>query len=108
MSSRSAKPYAGVVHDVDAVDHERDEVDVLETAGDPASVDVRGVSHDSRRVAPGDLFCCLPGSVVDGRSFAGEAVRRGAAGVLSEPPAPALPGDTAVGVVGGEPPTNAL
>ena len=30
-----------------------DEVDVLETTGDPSAVDVRGIAHDSRQVAPG-------------------------------------------------------
>jgi UDP-N-acetylmuramoyl-L-alanyl-D-glutamate--2,6-diaminopimelate ligase len=57
---------------------------VLATRGDPAAVDVRGVQYDSRRVGPGDLFCCLPGRLVDGHRFAAEAVGRGAVGLLAE------------------------
>ena len=40
-----------------------DDIEVIESVGDPSSVEVRGISHDSRRVAPGDLFCCVPGRV---------------------------------------------
>jgi len=61
-----------------------DEIDVLETAGDPSAVDVRGIAHDSRRVKPGDLFCCLPGMTADGHEHAREAVRRGAVGLICE------------------------
>jgi UDP-N-acetylmuramoyl-L-alanyl-D-glutamate--2,6-diaminopimelate ligase len=61
-----------------------DDIDVLETAGDPALVDVRGIAHDSRRVVPGDLFCCVPGQLSDGHAFATEAVDKGAVGLLCE------------------------
>ncbi|MHB1584561.1 MAG: UDP-N-acetylmuramoyl-L-alanyl-D-glutamate--2,6-diaminopimelate ligase [Acidimicrobiales bacterium] len=61
-----------------------DEIDVLETAGDPSSVEVLGIEHDSRRVAPGDLFCCLPGGSADGHRHAPEAVARGAVGLVCE------------------------
>ncbi|HUA95277.1 MAG TPA: Mur ligase family protein, partial [Acidimicrobiales bacterium] len=61
-----------------------DEVDVVETSGDPATVDVRGVTHDSRLVAPGDLYCCVPGRLDDGHRYAAEAVSRGAVGLLCE------------------------
>src|SRR5215469_8541179 len=54
-----------------------DDIDVLETVGDPSAVEVGGISHDSRRVVPGDLFCCVPGEVSDGHRFAREAVERG-------------------------------
>ncbi len=57
---------------------------VLETRGDPSSVEVTGVSHDSRGVRPGDLFCCVPGSRTDGHDHAAEAVQRGATGLLVE------------------------
>jgi UDP-N-acetylmuramoyl-L-alanyl-D-glutamate--2,6-diaminopimelate ligase len=63
-----------------------DDVDVLETSGDPGTTEVLGIEHDSRRVAPGDLFCCLPGGSVDGHDFAGDAVERGAAALLCEHP----------------------
>jgi len=61
-----------------------DDISVLETAGDPAVVDVRGLSHDSRRVVAGDLFCCLPGQGTDGHRFAADAVGRGAVALLCE------------------------
>src|ERR1700761_6629229 len=61
-----------------------DDIDVIETAGDPAAVDVRGIAHDSRRVVPGDLFCCVPGLLSDGHAYAAEAVDRGAVGLLCE------------------------
>ena len=54
-----------------------------------------GVSIDTRTLAPGDLFVALVGET-DGHAYAGEALRRGAAGVLIHhadavaPDAPAL------------------
>jgi len=41
-------------------------------------VDVHGIRLDSRRVAPADVFCCVPGEVTDGHDHAAEAVARGA------------------------------
>ena len=73
-----------------------DEVDVLETTGDPSGADVRGIAHDSRRVVPGDLFCCLPGLAADGHEHAAEAVARGAVGLLCERPVVGLPNNRAV------------
>ncbi len=61
-----------------------DDIEVIESVGDPATVDVGGISHDSRRVVPGDLFCCVPGHVSDGHVYAAEAVERGAVGLLCE------------------------
>jgi UDP-N-acetylmuramoyl-L-alanyl-D-glutamate--2,6-diaminopimelate ligase len=61
-----------------------DEVEVVETSGDPTTVDVLGVAHDSRLVAPGDLYCCVPGRLDDGHRHAAEAVSRGAVGLLCE------------------------
>ncbi|MHB8219598.1 MAG: Mur ligase family protein [Acidimicrobiales bacterium] len=61
-----------------------DDVDVLETTGDLASADVRGVEHDSRRVVAGDLFCCLPGAGTDGHDHARDALLRGAVGLVCE------------------------
>ncbi|TAM77542.1 UDP-N-acetylmuramoyl-L-alanyl-D-glutamate--2,6-diaminopimelate ligase [bacterium] len=52
----------------------------------------RRISVDSRRVAPGDAFVCLRGAHVDGHDYAAEAVRRGAATVVSEHPLPLPPG----------------
>jgi UDP-N-acetylmuramoyl-L-alanyl-D-glutamate--2,6-diaminopimelate ligase len=61
-----------------------DDIEVIESVGDPSSVEVRGISHDSRRVVPGDLFCCVPGHLSDGHLHAAEAVDRGAIGLLCE------------------------
>jgi UDP-N-acetylmuramoyl-L-alanyl-D-glutamate--2,6-diaminopimelate ligase len=61
-----------------------DDIEVLETVGDRSAVEVGGIAHDSRRVVPGDLFCCVPGLVSDGHAYAAEAVGRGAVGVLCE------------------------
>ncbi|HEX3332923.1 MAG TPA: UDP-N-acetylmuramoyl-L-alanyl-D-glutamate--2,6-diaminopimelate ligase [Acidimicrobiales bacterium] len=69
-----------------------DDIDVLETVGDPSAVDVGGIAHDSRRVERGDLFCCVPGLVSDGHAYAAQAVERGAVGVLCEHLIPELAG----------------
>lgn len=73
-----------------------DEIDVLETSGDPGAVEVWGVEHDSRRVLPGTLFCCLVGGHSDGHDHAAEAVARGAVGLVCER---ALPTPVPDGVV---------
>jgi UDP-N-acetylmuramoyl-L-alanyl-D-glutamate--2,6-diaminopimelate ligase len=59
------------------------DVDVLESRGDLA-VDIRAVTHDSRQVVPGSLFCCVPGTAADGHDFAPAAVELGAAALLCE------------------------
>ncbi|HEV3006139.1 MAG TPA: UDP-N-acetylmuramoyl-tripeptide--D-alanyl-D-alanine ligase [Pirellulales bacterium] len=46
---------------------------------------------DSREVARGDVFWALPGSRVDGSTFASDAFARGAAGVVSESEAVSAP-----------------
>ena len=56
-----------------------DGVPVAEVRGDPASTVVTSVEFDSRRVAAGALFCCVPGQTTDGHAHAAEAVERGAA-----------------------------
>jgi UDP-N-acetylmuramoyl-L-alanyl-D-glutamate--2,6-diaminopimelate ligase len=72
------------------------DIDVLESTGDLSAVEVSGISHDSRRTVPGDLFCCIPGLVSDGHAHAAEAVERGAVGVLCEHFIPELTNDTVV------------
>ena len=44
---------------------------------------ITGVTADSRKVRPGFLFAALPGSKVDGRSFAPKAAEMGAAAILA-------------------------
>jgi UDP-N-acetylmuramoyl-L-alanyl-D-glutamate--2,6-diaminopimelate ligase len=57
---------------------------LLET--EAASIEVARVSHDSRSVHSGDLFCCVPGASHDGHDFASEAVRCGASVLVCERP----------------------
>jgi len=49
------------------------------------SLEIRGLSADSRKIGPGDLFAALPGTVSDGRRFIDDAVAQGAAAVLTPP-----------------------
>jgi UDP-N-acetylmuramoyl-L-alanyl-D-glutamate--2,6-diaminopimelate ligase len=49
------------------------------------SLDIRGLSADSRKVGPGYLFAALPGTQQDGRDFIDDALGRGAAAVLAAP-----------------------
>lgn len=52
---------------------------------DPASsMQVTGITHDSREVNQGDLFACVTGVHYDGHQYADEAVRRGACALLVE------------------------
>ena len=37
-------------------------------------VEISDLAHDSRQVAPGALFFCVPGSAVDGHDLAAAAV----------------------------------
>lgn len=48
-----------------------------------AALEIRGITADSRCVAPGYLFAAIPGSRADGRAYIAEAVVRGAAAVLA-------------------------
>ena len=61
-----------------------DDVAVAAVRGDAASTEVTSVEFDSRRVAAGALFCCVPGERTDGHVHAAEAVERGAASLLCE------------------------
>ena len=49
-----------------------------------ADPEVRAVTHDSRGVVPGALFCCVPGALEDGHAYAPAAVAAGAAALLVE------------------------
>ena len=53
--------------------------------GDP-STEVAGLAYDSRRVEPGWLYFCVPGTVTDGHRFAPEAVAAGASVLVVERP----------------------
>jgi len=45
--------------------------------------EIGGLTADSRKVRPGDLFAALPGTRADGRDFIADAVKRGASAVLA-------------------------
>ncbi len=45
-------------------------------------VEVVGMTHDSRRIDPGNLFCALPGERVDGHDFVDRAAEAGASAAL--------------------------
>ncbi|MCA0338335.1 MAG: UDP-N-acetylmuramoyl-L-alanyl-D-glutamate--2,6-diaminopimelate ligase, partial [Proteobacteria bacterium] len=47
-----------------------------------AATDIRGITSDSRKVKPGDLFVALAGTKADGSAFIADAVSRGAAAVV--------------------------
>jgi UDP-N-acetylmuramoyl-L-alanyl-D-glutamate--2,6-diaminopimelate ligase len=53
------------------------------SSGD-VDVEVTGVVHDTRSVARGSVFCCVPGAKVDGHDLAPDAVARGAVVLLAE------------------------
>jgi UDP-N-acetylmuramoyl-L-alanyl-D-glutamate--2,6-diaminopimelate ligase len=61
-----------------------------------ARVQITGISYDSRRVVPGDLFVALKGAKTDGALFIREAIQKGAVALASDhefafrPPVPAL------------------
>jgi UDP-N-acetylmuramoyl-L-alanyl-D-glutamate--2,6-diaminopimelate ligase len=57
------------------------EIDAPSSLGD---IDIRGLTADSRAVAPGWLFAALPGSKADGARFIPDALAKGAAVVLAK------------------------
>jgi UDP-N-acetylmuramoyl-L-alanyl-D-glutamate--2,6-diaminopimelate ligase len=54
------------------------------TEAEVADPEIVGISADSRTVRPGFLFAALPGTRLDGRAFAAEAVARGAVAILTD------------------------
>ena len=51
-----------------------------------ASVDICGLSADSRQVQPGYLFAALVGTQADGKAYVGQAIDNGAAAILTDAP----------------------
>ncbi len=49
-----------------------------------ANPEVKGLCENSKKIRPGDLFVCIPGSKLDGREFAREAIRAGACALVAE------------------------
>lgn len=58
----------------------------IELSGGVQDAALTMVTHDSRQVRPGALFCCVVGSVADGHDHAAEAVANGAVALLCERP----------------------
>nr|WP_163551750.1 UDP-N-acetylmuramoyl-L-alanyl-D-glutamate--2,6-diaminopimelate ligase [Candidatus Frankia alpina] len=59
-------------------------VPAVRSAGSGPDAVVRGVTHDSRQVRPGDLYAALPGAHVHGADFAAAAIAGGAVAVLTD------------------------
>ena len=55
---------------------------VSETVGTLENVSLTRATADSRKVEPGDLYCCVAGSSADGHDFAADAVAAGASALL--------------------------
>jgi UDP-N-acetylmuramoyl-L-alanyl-D-glutamate--2,6-diaminopimelate ligase len=66
-------------------------VEPLFCDADP-DLEVCGVEHDSRRVAPGYAFVCLTGFKQDGHRFINDAIERGAVILISDRDLPPIDG----------------
>src|SRR4029079_6259752 len=72
-----------------------------------ASIEIRGLTADSRAVERGFLFAALPGSTTDGSRFVADAVKRGAVAVLAGKGAK-LDAGTGIAVILADDPRRAL
>ncbi|MEP6342860.1 MAG: UDP-N-acetylmuramoyl-L-alanyl-D-glutamate--2,6-diaminopimelate ligase [Maricaulaceae bacterium] len=61
--------------------------DVIPTA---KSITVAGLTSDSRQVKAGMIFAAIPGTQFDGRDYIPQAIKSGAAAILSQPALPPL------------------
>lgn len=59
------------------------EIDVIKTRGNLAS-GVSGISYDSRKVQPGDVFVCVEGYRTDGHAYVKPALEKGAAAIVAQ------------------------
>jgi UDP-N-acetylmuramoyl-L-alanyl-D-glutamate--2,6-diaminopimelate ligase len=57
-------------------------VECVRIAG--ASVEVTGVEYDSRHIGPGSLFVAMRGETTDGNRYAGNAMAKGAAAIVTD------------------------
>ncbi|MHB2022240.1 MAG: UDP-N-acetylmuramoyl-L-alanyl-D-glutamate--2,6-diaminopimelate ligase [Mycobacteriales bacterium] len=60
---------------------------------------IAGITHDSRRLRPGDLYVALPGTSTHGARFARQAVAAGAVAVLTDDAGRAICGELGVAVI---------
>ncbi|KUK13096.1 MAG: UDP-N-acetylmuramoyl-L-alanyl-D-glutamate--2,6-diaminopimelate ligase, partial [bacterium 42_11] len=56
----------------------------VEVKGDVLAKNVRGITHDSRKVKEGYLFACVPGFSTDGHLYIEDAKRKGAVAAIVE------------------------
>lgn len=63
--------------------------DALPVRLPPQDPDVTGICHDSRRVAPGDLYVAIVGARFDGRRFSAQAASAGAVAAVGPGTPPA-------------------
>ncbi|HET7690331.1 MAG TPA: UDP-N-acetylmuramoyl-L-alanyl-D-glutamate--2,6-diaminopimelate ligase [Nocardioidaceae bacterium] len=70
--------------------------DLVQVVGDPAGVEVTGVTLNSTAAQPGDLFAAPPGTRVHGASYAEQAVASGAVAVLTDAEGAGLARDAGV------------
>lgn len=49
-----------------------------------ADLGIKGISHDSRATAPGDLFVCLRGQAFDGHQYVLDALKKGAFAIVAQ------------------------
>ena len=61
------------------------DIRILGMTADPGT-EIRGISYDSRKTRPGDLFVAIRGLEADGHRYIPKAVEKGAAVVLCETP----------------------
>lgn len=59
------------------------DIDVLELAAD-AGMEIAGISYDSRKTKPGDMFVAISGFASDGYDYIPAAVKNGACAVLCD------------------------
>jgi UDP-N-acetylmuramoyl-L-alanyl-D-glutamate--2,6-diaminopimelate ligase len=60
------------------------------------ATEITGITFDSRKVKPGDLYACVPGAKTHGQTFIPEALAAGAAALLVEDDEMAPPGTPAL------------
>jgi UDP-N-acetylmuramoyl-L-alanyl-D-glutamate--2,6-diaminopimelate ligase len=56
------------------------------------SLEITGIHYDSRKIEPGFLFVCISGLKTDGHLYIKEAVKNGAAAVITEKEVPIIEG----------------
>jgi UDP-N-acetylmuramoyl-L-alanyl-D-glutamate--2,6-diaminopimelate ligase len=66
------------------LDHLFEALEVRAVLNGRDGVEIADLAYDSRRVAPGSLFVCVPGATVDGHEHAAAAVAAGAVALVCE------------------------